>query len=88
MGIINTRLRKATQCKFCQQEIRFSLKTPYDRDGSIHECHEYRESRRNAKIDLSEVDPELLAQYVNGMNEHAKSKKYSVRKPTYVIPAS
>ncbi len=88
MGMINTRLKQVTQCKFCQQEIRFSLKTPYDRDGSIHSCHEYRESRKNAKIDLSEIDPELLAQYENGMNEHAKSKKYGVRKPAYTISAS
>ena len=88
MGMINTRLKSKQQCKFCQQEIRFSLKTPYDRDGSIHECHEYRESRRNAKIDLNEVDKDLLAQYETGMNEHVKSKKYSVRKPVYTISAS
>ena len=83
--MVNPNFRRITQCKYCQKEIRFNLKTPYNNDGKIHECDEYKESRRNAKIDISEVDPELLAQYETGMNESVKSKKSSVRKPVYTF---
>jgi hypothetical protein len=83
--MLNPNYRPITQCKYCQSEIRFNIRTPYNNDGSIHECSEYKESRKNSKIPLDEVSPELLAQYAKGMNEHAKSKKYSVRKPVYTI---
>jgi len=87
--MVNPNYKKPTKCKYCGENITFSLKTPYNNsNGEIHECEEYRESRKNAKVSLRGIDPEVLAQYEKSMNEHVKSKKYSVRKPSYVIQAS
>jgi len=86
--MLNANYRPITQCKYCQSEIRFNLRTPYNNDGGIHECSEYRESRKNSKIPLTDVKPEELEQYAKGMDEHARSKKYRVRKSRYTISAS
>ena len=87
--MVNPGYKKPSKCKYCWEKITFSQRVPYNTsNGELHECAEYKESRKNAKVSLRGIDPDVLDQYEKSMNEHVRSKKYSVRKPSYVIQAS
>lgn len=60
-------------CKFCNKEITWlqegRKKVPVEGDGSVHECEEYKNSRKSIrKVELNEVDPDILKQYEQAIN--------------------
>jgi hypothetical protein len=60
-------------CKFCNKEITWlqegRKKVPVEGDGSVHECEEYKSSRKSIrKVELNEVDPDILKQYEQAIN--------------------
>ena len=62
------------KCKFCNTEIVWMQegrkKIPVEVDGIKHECDEYKNSVRSArKVDLNEIDPEILKQYQDSINK-------------------
>lgn len=62
------------RCKYCSKEIVWMQegrkKIPVEVDGIKHECEEYKNSVRSArKVDLSEIDPEILKQYQDSINK-------------------
>ncbi len=69
------------QCKYCGKQISWMIdgrkKVPVENDGLTHECENYKNARKSIKkIDPSSIDPELLKQYEQAINEKAnKSKK-------------
>jgi len=48
-------------------------KIPVEVDGIKHECDEYKNSVRSArKVDLNEIDPDILKQYQDSINKKKK----------------
>jgi len=65
------------KCKFCNTEIVWMQegrkKIPVEVDGIKHECDEYKNSVRSArKVDLNEIDPDILKQYQDSINKKKK----------------
>lgn len=69
-----------SQCKYCNTEITWLKEgrrsIPVENDGAKHECENYKSARNSLKqIKPSELDPEILKQYQENMNNAIKSKK-------------
>ncbi len=64
-------------CRYCGKEITWMKdgrkNVPVEGDGGIHKCDNMINARKSfRKITPTEVDPELLKQYENAINEKAK----------------
>lgn len=64
-------------CKYCGKNVTWMKQgrknVPVEDEGSIHECEEYKNTRRSArKVDPSEIDPEILKQYQENMKNKLK----------------
>ncbi|MCT4642935.1 MAG: hypothetical protein N4A33_11655 [Bacteriovoracaceae bacterium] len=62
------------KCKFCGTEIMWMQegrkKVPVEMDGAKHECEEYKRTVKSArKIELNEIDPDILKQYQDAINK-------------------
>ncbi len=65
------------KCKFCNREITWMKdgrrNRPIDSDGGIHSCEEMKKSMTSIKsVNLAEIDPEILKQYENSINQKVK----------------
>ena len=65
------------KCKFCNREITWMKdgrrNRPIDGDGGIHSCEEMKKSMSSMKtISMTEIDPEILKLYEQGINEKVK----------------
>jgi hypothetical protein len=64
-------------CRYCNKEITW-LKdgkkfTPVESDGGTHNCENYKNSQKSIKqVDLSTIDPEILKQYQENLNNKRK----------------
>lgn len=66
-----------SNCKFCGKEIVWIKEgrrsKAIDIDGGVHSCEEMKSSLKSfKKIDRSEVDADLIAQYEKAINEKKK----------------
>ncbi|EPZ52298.1 hypothetical protein ACRXCV_13195 [Halobacteriovorax sp. GFR7] len=64
-------------CRYCGKEITWMKdgrkNVPVEGDGAVHKCENMINARKSfRKITPTEVDPELLKQYENAINEKAK----------------
>lgn len=64
-------------CKFCGKEISWLKEkgkfTPIESDGSVHECEEFKNSRKTTKImKATDLSPEEIAKYENNINKKHK----------------
>ncbi|AYF45259.1 MULTISPECIES: hypothetical protein [Halobacteriovorax] len=64
-------------CRYCGKEITWMKdgrkNVPVEGDGAVHRCDNMINARKSfRKITPTEVDPELLKQYENAINEKAK----------------
>ena len=62
------------RCKFCGSEITWMKEgrknVPVNGDGSVHRCEEMMKSMKSIKtVDLSTIDPDVIAQYEKEMNK-------------------
>jgi len=67
-------------CKYCSKEVTWMKEgkknVPVEGDGTIHECDNYKASRKSIKVmGPGEVDPEILKQYEQSMNQQKVKKK-------------
>lgn len=65
------------KCKFCSKEITWIKEgrrnRAIDSDGGIHSCDEMKKSMSSIKsINVSDIDPEILKQYENSINQKVK----------------
>ncbi len=65
------------KCKFCNREITWMKEgrknRPIDADGGIHSCEEMKKSLSSMKkLEVSEMDPEILKMYEKNINEKVK----------------
>lgn len=63
-------------CRYCGKEITWMKdgrkNVPVEGDGAVHKCENMINARKSfRKITPTEVDPELLKQYENAINEKA-----------------
>lgn len=68
------------KCKFCNADIVWMQegrkKVPVEVDGIRHQCEEFKNSVGSArKVELNDIDPELLKQYQNSIKESINKKK-------------
>jgi len=68
------------KCKFCNAEIIWMQegrkKVPVNVDGTRHECDEFKNSVGSGrKIELNDIDPEILKQYQNSIKESINKNK-------------
>lgn len=61
-------------CKFCNKEITWlqegRKKVPVESDGTTHRCEQFMNSTKSIKkVDVSEIDPEILKQYEQSINK-------------------
>lgn len=64
-------------CKYCGSSVTWlkeGRKTiPVEDDGAKHECEEFRKMRESAKkLEPAHIDPEVLKQYQENMNNKLK----------------
>ena len=64
-------------CKYCGKSITWVKEgrrnVPFEDDGVIHECEEYKKSRRSIKdLQRSTLSPEEIARYEQGINTSKK----------------
>lgn len=64
-------------CRYCGKEITWMKdgrkNVPVEGDGAVHRCENMINARNSfRKITPTEIDPELLKQYENAINEKAK----------------
>lgn len=64
-------------CKYCGKEVTWlqegRKKVPVEMDGGVHECEEYKNARKSyKKIEVQNIDPEILKQYEDAMNKKKK----------------
>ncbi|MFG1499600.1 hypothetical protein ABMA70_05265 [Halobacteriovorax sp. XZX-3] len=64
-------------CRYCGKEITWMKdgrkNVPVEGDGAVHKCENMINARKSfRKITPTEIDPELLKQYENAINEKAK----------------
>lgn len=65
------------KCKFCAKEITWMKdgrrSKPIDADGGVHACDEMKKSMNSIKkIERTDIDPEILKQYENAINQQKK----------------
>jgi hypothetical protein len=65
------------KCKFCNREITWMKEgrknRPIDADGGIHSCEEMKKSLSSMKkIEVTDMDPEILKMYEKNINEKVK----------------
>lgn len=71
------------KCRFCNKEVTWMKdgrkNVPVESDGATHKCDQMINSRNSfRKVSPTEVDPELLKQYEQAINDKAsKTKKKS-----------
>lgn len=68
------------KCKFCNTNIVWMQegrkKVPVEIDGIKHQCEEFKNSVGSArKVELNEIDPDILAQYQNSIKDSIEAKK-------------
>ena len=61
-------------CKYCGIEITWLKSgkkyTPIESDGSVHECENFKNSRKTLKkVGLNDISPEELAKYEENINK-------------------
>ncbi|MAE59352.1 MAG: hypothetical protein CME69_10755 [Halobacteriovorax sp.] len=70
-----------SKCRFCNKEITWMKdgrkNVPVEHDGAVHRCEEMINSRKSfKKVAVNELDPELIKQYEQAINDKAaKTKK-------------
>lgn len=67
-------------CKYCGKEISWLKEnrkfTPLEQDGAVHECEEFKKSKKKTKIMKStDLSPEEIAKYEGHINNKVKNKK-------------
>lgn len=67
------------RCKYCNTEITWLKEgrknIPVESDGAKHECEAYKSSRNSLRtMKPSDIDPEILKQYQENMNNALKKK--------------
>ena len=60
-------------CKYCGQEISWLKEngkfTPIDSHGNVHECDEFKKSRKTTKVlNVGDLSPEEIARYESNIN--------------------
>ncbi len=68
-----------SNCKFCGKEIVWMKEgrknMALNADGTTHTCEEMKQARSSfKKIIPNEIDPAIIAQYENAINEKKKKK--------------
>jgi len=66
-------------CKYCGKEITWMKEgrknVPVENDGVAHECENFKKARNSyRKMEPSEIDPDILKQYQEQMNNAVKKK--------------
>ena len=67
------------QCRYCGKEITWVKEgrknVPVENDGGVHECENYKNARSSYKeMKPSDIDPDILKQYQEQMNNAVKKK--------------
>ncbi len=68
------------KCKFCNTDIVWMQegrkKVPVEVDGVKHQCEEFKNSVGSArKVELSDIDPEVLKQYQSSIKKSINKTK-------------
>ncbi len=74
------------KCRFCNKEITWMKdgrkNVPVESDGTTHKCDEMVNSRNSYRtVEVKEIDPELLKQYEQAIND--KAAKHPPKKKNY-----
>ena len=69
-----------SKCRFCNMEITWLKEgrknVPVESDGGKHDCEQYKNARNSyRKIEPAELDPDILKQYQDSMNNATTKKK-------------
>lgn len=64
-------------CKYCGKEISWlrdnKKYTPVDQNGDVHECEEFKNSRKKTKtLKATDLSPEEIARYEANINRKKK----------------
>ena len=68
------------KCRFCGKEITWMKdgrkNVPVEYDGTVHRCEEMINARKSFKsVEVNEVDPDLIKQYEQAINDKASKTK-------------
>jgi hypothetical protein len=68
-----------SKCRYCNKEITWVKEgrknVPIEGDGAIHECENYKKAQNSyRKLEPDEIDPDILKQYQENMNNAMKAK--------------
>lgn len=66
-------------CRYCGKEITWMKdgrkNVPVEHDGAVHKCEQMISARNSfRKVEVREVDPDLIKQYEQKINEEAKKR--------------
>lgn len=66
-------------CRYCGSQVTWVKEgrknVPVEGDGGVHECDAYRDSKNSYReLKPTEIDPDLLKQYQENMNNALKKK--------------
>lgn len=66
------------RCRYCGKEITWMKdgrkNVPVEHDGGLHKCEEAVNARKSfRKVEVTELDPELVKQYEQAINDKAKN---------------
>ena len=69
-----------SRCRYCNIETTWLKEgrknIPVENDGAKHECENFKSARNSfRKMEPSELDPEVLKQYQENMDNALKKKK-------------
>lgn len=68
------------RCKYCNREVTWMKEgrknVPIDNEGNVHKCEEMMNARNSTRsVNLNEIDPEILRQYEQAINDKANKVK-------------
>lgn len=68
------------RCRYCGKEITWMKdgrkNVPVEHDGGVHKCEEAVNARKSfRKVEVTELDPELVKQYEQAINDKAQKTK-------------
>lgn len=68
------------KCRYCGKEVTWMKEgrknVPVEHDGGVHKCDEMKNARASfRKINPTELDPELVKQYEQSINDKASKTK-------------
>ncbi|MBT4792753.1 MAG: hypothetical protein HON90_14355 [Halobacteriovoraceae bacterium] len=69
-----------SKCRYCNKEITWLKEgrknVPVESDGAKHDCENFKSARNSyCAIEPSELDPDILKQYQENMDNALKTKK-------------